>query len=599
MEKNKISLRDIVNSLKQLPKTISILNRVDGKMLKGILILSILTGVLPIITLLISQELLNSLVVAQREFQYSIIILVVYIVVSILADIIMNAATYMQTLYQYKLQYRLQYMIMDRCTRLKLRDFEEAETYNRIEKISGEISYRPFQTFLAVTSMVSAIVTMTSSVFIILSWSPWMALLLLAVPMASLFYYLRIGQQEFNMVWNRANEERKLWYLNHLLTHDFSYKEMKVLGTGKYLLNKYRGISKDFVKQNQNILNQKTFFDIIYGVVIQLISGVVICFSIVSAFMGQILVGNVISIIRALSMVQSNSKGVMTNIYSIYSNSLYMDMLFSFLAETEQAEGANQKECLEGDITDIELRQVSFSYDKCKPVVSNVSLHFTPGKKVAIVGPNGSGKSTLLKMIAGLYQPDAGEILINHKNLNRLDIGDYYKKLSVLFQDFVKYEFSLRENIGFGDYENIDNDLKMQTVLAEVKMDFLKNADGKVNLDMQLGNWFENGRELSQGQWQKIALARAYFKDASCYILDEPNAALDTVSEREVFDKFFSLSQKHIGIYISHRLSAARMADEIVVMNQGEIVDIGTHEVLMERCAVYQELFEAENYEEA
>lgn len=154
MKTNKISFKDITNSLIQLPKTISILNRVDGKMLKGIIFLSILTGALPIVTLLISQELLNSLVVAEREFKYSFIVLGVYIVVSIFTDIIMNMSAYMQTLYQYKLQYRLQYMIMDRCTRLNLRDFEEAETYNRIEKISGEISYRPFQTFLSVTSMI-------------------------------------------------------------------------------------------------------------------------------------------------------------------------------------------------------------------------------------------------------------------------------------------------------------------------------------------------------------------------------------------------------------------------------------------------------------
>lgn len=373
---------------------------------------------------------------------------------------------------------------------------------------------------------------------------------------------------------------------------------MKVLGIGKYLLDKYLGISRNFVKQNQSVLNRKTFFDVIYGVVIQIIGGVVIAYSIVSALGGHILVGNVISIIRALSMVQSNSKGIMTNIYAIYSNSLYMNMLFSFFAETEYSEEDAKREGLNGDIMDIELRQVSFAYDQSKAVVKNVSLHFTPGKKVAIVGPNGSGKSTLLKLIAGLYQPDNGQILINHKDLNKVDVGDYYKKLSVLFQDFVKYEFTLRENIGFGDYENMGQDSKMNSVLNDVKMDFLKNADGKINLDMQLGNWFENGRELSQGQWQKVALARAYFKEASCYILDEPNAALDTVSEREVFDKFFALSHNHIGIYISHRLSAAKMADEIVVMNQGEIVDIGTHEVLLSRCAVYQELFEAENYEE-
>lgn len=174
---------------------------------------------------------------------------------------------------------------------------------------------------------------------------------------------------------------------------------------------------------------------------------------------------------------------------------------------------------------------------------------------------------------------------------------NYYSIISVLFQDFVKYEFSLRENVGFGDLNNIDKDEKIISVLKQLKTDFLLTKDKEYHLDMQLGNWFENGRELSQGQWQKIALARACVKNALCYMLDEPNAALDTVSEQEVFYKFFEISKNKIGIYISHRLSAARIADKVIVMNQGEIIAVGKHEDLLKKCKVYQDLYRAENYE--
>ena len=400
------------------------------------------------------------------------------------------------------------------------------------------------------------------------------------------------------MVWNRANEERKMWYLNHLLTHDFSYKEMKVLNIGSFLLDKYKNITQNFISDNKKILKKKTIFDIIYGTIIQIVSGIIIGVSTVAAIAGKILVGNVISIIRALSMVQSSSRQIMMNIYAIYSNSLYMDNLFSFIHDTDEASENEGTKELKEDIRDINLNNVSFSYDNKKNVVDNVSLHLEAGKRVAIVGPNGSGKSTLLKLITGLYEPVDGKICINGTPIPELKKEDYYKRISVLFQDYVKYEFTLRENIGVGDYDNINNDEKILKDLKTTKTDFLKDTNGKVDLNMQLGNWFKGGRNLSQGQWQKIALARAYFKDASCYILDEPNAALDTVSEREVFDKFFSISKDHIGIYISHRLNAAKMADEIIVMSNGKIVDIGTHDKLLDRCGVYQELYEAESYEQ-
>lgn len=225
-----------------------------------------------------------------------------------------------------------------------------------------------------------------------------------------------------------------------------------------------------------------------------------------------------------------------------------------------------------------------------------MNLCFRKGEKIAVVGPNGSGKSTLLKVLAGLYEPETGDIKINGIPMRELDMGDYRARLSVLFQDFVKYELTLQENVGFGNVSDLENKEKMTAILKELKTGFLEAEDGTYRLDMQLGNWFEDGRQLSQGQWQKIALARACFKDASFYILDEPNAALDTVSEKEVFEQFFERSRDKIGVYISHRLNAAKMADKIIVMDGGSVAAIGKHEELLAHCAVYQKLYQAEVY---
>lgn len=596
MNTENITMQDLIQSLKQLPKTLIILKKVDCKLFFLSVLLSLATGIFPVITLLISQELINSISLQDKELMDTFILLSVYVILSIIVNFFNEADEYTKSLYQYKIQYNLQYLIMNKCTKLKLKDFESSETYDKIEKVTTEVAYRPFQMFLSVVSTITALVTMFSSMLIILAWKPYMALILLVIPTLSVIYYLKIGQQEFDMLWNRAKEERKMWYYNHLLTHDFSYKEIQVLGIGKYLLLKYAEISKKFIDGNRKILNKKTIFDSIYEIFVQLTSFGIIGVAIISSFLGNLLIGNVISIINAVGMIQSNSKTIMSGVYSIYSNSLYMEMVFDFLDKKESEQDGIKLNKIEF-LSDIELKDVSFSYDNNNNVLKNVSLKLEKGKSVAIVGSNGSGKSTLLKLIIGLYKPSSGDIFFNGISNTQIDMKDLYKKMSILFQDFVKYELTLRENIGFGCLTDIENNKKIKSVLKKINTSFFEDEQGEYNLEQQLGNWFENGRELSQGQWQKVALSRVCLKDAMCYILDEPNAALDTVSEKEVFDTFSKEAKNKIYVYISHRLSSAKMADEIIVMDKGEIVAQGKHEDLLKNSPAYQRLYEAENYE--
>lgn len=597
MKQTKVRLSDVAKALRQLPKTTSILLKVDKRSIFWILLLSVVSGIFPVITMVLSQELINSLVREGQALRYTLMVFVVYILASFLGQVITEIQSYIQKRYQYLLQYKLNYFVMDECTQMTLKDFESSAMYDKIEKITGEISYRPYQMLLALIGMVTAIVTMASSVVFLFLWNPAISLLLLIVPVISIFYYLKIGQQEFEMMWNRAKEERKIWYLGHLLTHDFSFKEISLLQLKDYLLEKYWKISTGFMDQNNRLLNRKTIFNLIYEFVVQCVGFAVIGIALLSAYTGKILVGNVISYIRSVGLVQSNSQLLMENIYNMYSCSLYMNMLFEFLEDNRQRQSKRQGRRLDAEIREVEIRGLSFSYDGKKNVLSNVNLSFAKGEKIAIVGPNGSGKSTLLKVLAGLYETETGDIRINGISMNELDMQDYRSQMSVLFQDFVKYELTLQENVGFGNIEAMEDKEQMTSILEELKAGFLKTEEGKYHLDMQLGNWFENGRQLSQGQWQKIALARACFKDASFYILDEPNAALDTVSERQVFEQFFERSRNKIGVYISHRLNAAQMADKIIVMDQGSVAAIGKHEELLAHCPVYQKLYQAEIYD--
>ena len=560
------------------------------------IVFSVITGIFPVITLILSQELINSLVQGKDFLTSTVMIFALYMLASFVGELFIEAKGFTEGKFQYLLQYRLNYMIMEKCTGLSLEDFESSEMYDKIEKITGEISYRPFQIFLAIISLLTSAITMVSSAVLLFSWNPYISILLLLVPVVSVLYFLKIGQQEFDVIWNRAKDERKTWYLSYLLTHDFSYKEVSLLGIKDYLLGNFMKISNGFIEQNIKILKKKTKFNIIYELIMQSVSCLIIGAAVISAYVGDILVGNVMSYIRSVGLVQSNSQAIMANIYTIYNSSLYMDMLFEFLNYCGNSKKSIDKKKLNGQISSVNIKNLSFSYKNRKNVLKNINISLQKGEKVALVGPNGSGKSTLIKILSGLYEIKSGDILINDISLKDIDIEDYYTKISVLFQDFVKYELTLQENIGFGDMKNFHSSENMKTVLDKLQATFLKRNED-YDLSMQLGNWFEEGQQLSQGQWQKVALARAYFKDASIYILDEPNAALDTVSEREIFDNFFEISREKIGIFISHRLSAAKMADKIIVMDKGEIVGIGNHEELLKKCSVYQILYQAEIYE--
>ncbi len=595
MQTEKINFRELIKSLKQMPKTIHILMKVDKVSFITIVILHIITGIIPIITLFLSQEFINAIIV-NMAFEDTIKIFAIYIVACFVSEMIDQLQNYIQSRYQNLLQYRLQYFVMEECTKMSLSDFESSQMYDRIEKITGEVSFQPYQMFSSIIGMITAIITMLSAIVYLWMWNVFATIILIVVPVFSMIFYLKIGKQEFEMMWRRASEERKIWYFSHLLTRDFSFKEVLVLGLKDYFLNKHRYITNHFLEENMKNLKRKTAFQILYDIVVSSIGYVIIGVAVFSAYIGKILAGNVVSCIRSIGMIQSNSQVVMQNIYGIYSCTLYMNMLFDFLAYS----GANREwspamkvDCIE----EIRMEDVSFSYDGEHNVLDHIRLDIKKGEKIALVGPNGSGKSSLLKVIAGLYKLKEGTIYVNSLNRDDIDTKSYYNQLSILFQDYVKYELSLKENIGFGCISDIQNEKKMKDILERLSLQALKGEDGKYDLDMQLGNWFGNGRQLSQGQWQKVALARTYFKDASVYILDEPNAALDTVSEKEVFQSFFKLCEKKIGVYISHRLNAAQMADRIIVMDHGKIVAEGKHETLMKTCEIYQKLYQAETYE--
>lgn len=560
------------------------------------IVLNAILSLLPLANFFIYQELINSIFEKGNKIFY---VLFIYALVQIFLSLLNQLILYIDSKFSMNLLYSLNLKVQKKISLLSLIDFEQSETYNLIENITQDSTYKPFQLFNAIIGVISAFLSLLTSIVYISTWSSTLAIFLLLIPITSLIIFLRVGQLEFMIQWSRVNSEREVWYINYLLTHDFSFKEIKLNGISQYFIQKYGKLKKSFIKQDLIIAKKKSIFNGGLDTVLNIINGVAIFTMVNSTRAGKLLVGNFVSLIQALTRVNTYSQTMIQNVYIIYNTSLFMEQLFNFLnMRVENGKLNLQKQFDLGEsVNCISVRNLSFSYpENTEKSVSNVSVDFKKGELVAIVGKNGSGKSTFVKLLSGLYSPSEGEIFYDGKSNRALGLDFYQKNISVLFQDFVKYELSLRENIGLSNLKQL-TDERIKQCMETIGLDFLKQ-DVDYNLNQRLGTWFNDSRQLSGGQWQKVALARTFFKNASIYILDEPSSALDPISEKEVFDDFIHRSANSISLFVSHSLSAAKKADRIIVMKDGRIINEGKHEDLLKASDYYRELYYSERYEE-
>ncbi|HHJ8955506.1 TPA: ATP-binding cassette domain-containing protein, partial [Streptococcus pyogenes] len=378
--------------------------------------------------------------------------------------------------------------------------------------------------------------------------------------------------------YKRSSDERANWYISHLLTHDFAVKELRLGTLESYFLKKYDKNNQLFINQENSINRSKMKYGIVLGVLEIAIQSIIMFLAVREAFLGILLVGNVTTFIRSLSTMQTSTQNIVNNIYSFYNGSLYMELLYDFTHD--ELVHNPIIESMVDTIQSVEFERVSFSYNGKDNVINDISFSIKAGERLAIVGENGSGKSTIFKLACGLYDNYEGNIYINGINLRLIQKKSYYKRISALFQDFLKYELTLRENVGLGELSKLYSDEDLISALKYTGVDsifyFNQEKLNQIDLEQQLGNWFEDGRQLSGGQWQKIALSRVYLKEADCYLLDEPSSALDPESETKIFKTFFELSQNKIGIFITHKPSITQSVNKILYLDNGCIAETGS-----------------------
>jgi ATP-binding cassette subfamily B protein len=482
--------------------------------------------------------------------------------------------------------------LMEHAGRLDLATFEDPVFYDKMERARRQTTSR-LGMLAQLAGMAQQLITLISLSGAVIWFSPWFFLLLVAAIVPSFLGETRFAMLAYSILYRWTPERRELDYLRLLGASNQSAKEVKIFGLQGYLVDRARNLFERFYDENKALAIRRA----VSGFVLNLlpVGGYYVAYVVIIArtIAGRLTLGDLTFLAGAFARSRQLMESLFSNVNAIAEQALYIKDLFDFFEVQPQV--LSRLEAIPAPRpvrSGYEFRNVSFAYAGTdRLVLEDVNLRLDAGEKIALIGENGAGKTTIVKLLARLYDPTAGSILLDGIDLREYDLEDLRKEIGVIFQDYMRFDMLAKENIGVGRIGSLAN----QSLLDESARKSL--ADQVIRtlpkgFDQMLGRRFDDGVELSAGQWQKVALGRAYMRDAQLIILDEPTASLDARSEYEVFQRFAELTRGKMAVLISHRFSTVRMADRILVLDQGRIVEQGTHDQLVRRGGQYAELFE-------
>jgi len=559
-------------------------------------LLRLISSVIPVAQLWVGKLIIDQVVRAlqgrladpQRIWVY----LAYEIGLAVLSDLLARAVNLSDSLLGDKFTNHVSLRLMEHANQLDLVSFEDPVFYDKLERARRQTTARLGMLGI-IAGMGQQIITLLTLLAAVVSFSPWFLLLLVGAVIPAFLGETRFAMLAYSMLYRWTPERRELDYLRMLGASNQSAKEVKIFGLGQHLADRSRTLFDRFYEENKALAVKRA----VTGSLLNLLPtagyyGAYVLI-LIRTMAGAMSVGSLTFVAGAFARSRSLIETLFSNLNNIAEQALYIKDLFDFFETQPSIVSVPGALPAPRPIrSGFEFRDVSFSYPGSeRQVLRRVSFHFDAGERIALIGENGAGKTTLVKLLARLYEPTGGAILLDGIDLREYDVDSLRAEIGVIFQDYMRYDMLVRENIGFGRIEELGNQARVQSAAQKSLADPMI-AQFMLGYDQMLGRRFENGVDLSAGQWQKVALGRAYMRDAQVLILDEPTASLDARAEYEVFLRFADLTRGRMAVLISHRFSTVRMADRILVLADGELVEQGTHGQLVALGGRYAELFE-------
>ena len=549
-------------------------------------------SILPLIPLYLIKLLIDQIAAdVSQGIQDAWWILICFGAVQLLTILVNNYAKYVTGLQADRVSIHMSRLVLNKSIELDLDHYDSNEYHNIYFRAQNEAGQRPIALLNAITDLAKQAMMLIAlaGLLMTLHWAIGLLMIIIVIPIA--FVQLKFTKRFY--VWKESSTptERKVNYLSRVLNTIPYAKEVRLFGFGSRIIDKYEGLRNQLFDEKKEI-SKKQNVSLSFVQSIEALATIgVLVFIVIRAVSGVISIGDIIMYFQAFQKGQSSIHSMLNSGVSLYQNRLFLEHIFRFFELQPSIPKSQSTNPIDKSISSIKTKDVHFKYPgTSETVLEQIDLEFKKGKLIALVGENGSGKTTLVKLLTRLYDPTQGLVEINGNNIKDYSVSDVRNQMTVIFQDFAQYSFTVAENIAISEsLDNIDMDRVKESAKLSGANEFIDTLPDQYNT--QLGKIFRNGIELSGGQWQKIALARAFYRDADVIILDEPTSFIDPLAEGEIFSSLKKLAEDKILILVTHRLYNLKMADEIIVLDNGRIFEKGSHIELFDQKGKYYEMF--------
>ncbi|GAA4294809.1 ABC transporter ATP-binding protein [Aestuariibaculum suncheonense] len=598
----KNNLKSSFNALTYIPRFFKEIWNVNKKLFLLSAFCRLIGALLPVIILWIGKLIIDEIIhqISLDVYDYSQ--LWTYVAIEfglvILSDLISRAISLTDGLLGDEYNIATSVTIIKKTNQINISLLEDSEFYDKLERARTQTTGR-VGLMSNVLGQAQSAVSIATLIAGLIYFEPYLILLLVLSIIPSFINEVRFSQQEYSLARSWTAERRQLDYLRFIGANDKTAKEIKLFGLTDFIVDRFKNLSEEYYELNRTLAVKRSALGFLFNLLGSLSYYGAYMFIIYRVLSGVITLGELTFLSGSFNRLMKNLQEFFSRFTRISESALYLKDYFDFIdisvASKTKEDIPLPKKIKEG----FEFKNVHFSYPGSDhEILKNINFTLKAGEKLAFVGQNGAGKTTLTKLLLRFYEPTSGDILLDGVNINRFNKAEYQAFFGVIFQDFFRYEFTIKENIAIGDIDELENQTKIENA-AELSLanDVVKEL--KHGYNQQLGKRFANGQDLSGGQWQKVALARAYMKNAEVMILDEPTSALDAKAESDVFTRFIGLTEGKTSIIISHRFSTVRQADRVLVLQDGKVLELGTHQELMKNDNLYAHLFslQAEGYQ--